>query len=54
MTKKNPPCELNITREELIQLLNGDLAGEYQAIIAQEHEHEIDLCAALGIDVPAA
>ena len=25
---------LNITREEMIQLLNEDLAGEYQAIIA--------------------
>src|SRR4029077_590144 len=26
--------ELNITREQMIQLLNEDLAGEYQAIIA--------------------
>jgi bacterioferritin len=26
--------ELNITRERMIQLLNEDLAGEYQAIIA--------------------
>ncbi len=26
--------ELNITREEMIRLLNEDLAGEYQAIIA--------------------
>jgi len=25
---------LNITREQMIQLLNEDLAGEYQAIIA--------------------
>src|SRR5271166_4198316 len=25
---------LNVTREEMIQLLNEDLAGEYQAIIA--------------------
>jgi bacterioferritin len=27
-------AELNITRERMIQLLNEDLAGEYQAIIA--------------------
>ena len=26
--------ELNITREQMVQLLNEDLAGEYQAIIA--------------------
>ena len=26
--------ELNVTRERMIQLLNEDLAGEYQAIIA--------------------
>src|SRR3954470_19232893 len=26
--------ELNITRDQMIQLLNEDLAGEYQAIIA--------------------
>ena len=25
---------LNLTREQMIQLLNEDLAGEYQAIIA--------------------
>lgn len=31
MTKKP---ELNITRDRMIQLLNEDLAGEYQAIIA--------------------
>ena len=31
--EKNIP-ELNITRERMIQLLNEDLAGEYQAIIA--------------------
>jgi rubrerythrin len=34
MTKENTTAELNITREEMIQLLNEDLAGEYQAIIA--------------------
>jgi len=28
------PKELNITRERMIELLNEDLAGEYQAIIA--------------------
>jgi len=32
MTKEQPTG--NITREKLIQLLNEDLAGEYQAIIA--------------------
>ncbi len=34
MTKDNTATELNITREQMIQLLNEDLAGEYQAIIA--------------------
>ena len=34
MNKENPNAELNITREQMIQLLNEDLAGEYQAIIA--------------------
>ena len=34
MTKENITTELNITRERMIQLLNEDLAGEYQAIIA--------------------
>src|ERR1039458_2640279 len=34
MTKENITTQLNITRERMIQLLNEDLAGEYQAIIA--------------------
>ena len=34
MTKENITTESNITREQMIQLLNEDLAGEYQAIIA--------------------
>ncbi len=34
MTKESTPAALNITREQMIQLLNEDLAGEYQAIIA--------------------
>jgi len=34
MTKEHTTAELNITREQMIQLLNEDLAGEYQAIIA--------------------
>ena len=34
MTKENTTTGLNITREQMIQLLNMDLAGEYQAIIA--------------------
>jgi bacterioferritin len=34
MTKANQTTGLNITREQMIQLLNEDLAGEYQAIIA--------------------
>ena len=34
MTKEDMKSGLNITREEMIQLLNEDLAGEYQAIIA--------------------
>ena len=34
MSKKNITAGLNITRERMIQLLNEDLAGEYQAIIA--------------------
>jgi bacterioferritin len=33
MTKENT-TPANITREQMIQLLNEDLAGEYQAIIA--------------------
>src|ERR1017187_8348462 len=33
MTKENR-TPVNITREQMIQLLNEDLAGEYQAIIA--------------------
>ena len=31
---KDTQTELNITRERMIELLNEDLAGEYQAIIA--------------------
>ena len=34
MTKENITTPLNITRERMIELLNEDLAGEYQAIIA--------------------
>src|ERR1039457_5805108 len=34
MTKENITTGLNITRERMIQLLNEDLAGEYQEIIA--------------------
>src|ERR1041385_6679486 len=34
MTKEPTTAGLNITREQMIQLLNEDLAGEYQAIIA--------------------
>ena len=34
MTKETITNGLNITRERMIQLLNEDLAGEYQAIIA--------------------
>lgn len=34
MSKILKTPELNITREQMIQLLNEDLAGEYQAIIA--------------------
>jgi len=34
MTKENITTGFNITRERMIQLLNEDLAGEYQAIIA--------------------
>ena len=34
MTKDNATKGLNITRERMIQLLNEDLVGEYQAIIA--------------------
>jgi bacterioferritin len=34
MTKENMTTGLNISRERMIQLLNEDLAGEYQAIIA--------------------
>jgi len=34
MTKPQTSAGLNITRDQMIQLLNEDLAGEYQAIIA--------------------
>ena len=34
MAEKEIKSGLNITRERMIQLLNEDLAGEYQAIIA--------------------
>ena len=34
MTKSKQPTGVNITRAQLIRLLNEDLAGEYQAIIA--------------------
>jgi len=34
MTKENTTAGINITREQMVQLLNEDLAGEYQAIIA--------------------
>src|SRR6476659_4365796 len=34
MNKENTTAQLNITRPQMIQLLNEDLAREYQAIIA--------------------
>jgi bacterioferritin len=34
MTRKNTATGLNITRKQMIEFLNEDLAGEYQAIIA--------------------
>ena len=34
MTKEHTTTALKITREQMIKLLNEDLAGEYQAIIA--------------------
>ncbi len=34
MSKIEKTSELKVTRVEMIRLLNGDLAGEYQAIIA--------------------
>ena len=34
MTTENTTAELNLTRDQMIKLLNEDLAGEYQAIIA--------------------
>jgi bacterioferritin len=34
MTSENAAIESKITRQQMIQLLNEDLAGEYQAIIA--------------------
>lgn len=34
MPKEETESGLNITRERMIQLLNEDLAGEYQAIVA--------------------
>jgi bacterioferritin len=34
MTKEPTTAGLNLTREQMIELLNEDLAGEYQAIIA--------------------
>src|SRR6202167_1288156 len=34
MPNENNSAKLNITRDQMIQLLNEDLAGEYQAIIA--------------------
>ena len=34
MTKENITTGFNITREQMVKLLNEDLAGEYQAIIA--------------------
>jgi bacterioferritin len=34
MIKESTAARLNITREQMIELLNEDLAGEYQAIIA--------------------
>jgi bacterioferritin len=34
MVKEDTTAGLNLTREQMIRLLNEDLAGEYQAIIA--------------------
>lgn len=34
MSKERTTAELMITRAQMIELLNEDLAGEYQAIIA--------------------
>ena len=39
-------CPETITRQELIELLNEDLAREYQ------QEHQIDLATALGETPP--
>jgi hypothetical protein len=41
MTKENITTQLNITREQMIQLLNEDLAGEYQAIIASRGQKHL-------------
>ena len=34
MTQERNPAGLKLTREQMVELLNVDLAGEYQAIIA--------------------
>ena len=34
MTKEKTAAPLDISREQMVQSLNEDLAGEYQAIIA--------------------
>ena len=52
MTKEKLTIGLNITREQMIQLLNEDLAGEYQAIIAYTVYSQVLKGAALAIDVP--
>jgi hypothetical protein len=49
-----------VSRQQLIGLLNEDLARVYQAVIAyvvysqvlNEQEHQIDLATALGENVP--
>ena len=52
MSKEPTTAGLNITREQMIQLLNEDLAGEYQAIIAYTVYSQVLKGAALAIDVP--
>ena len=41
MAKEKTTNGLNITREQMVALLNEDLAGEYQAIIARSEERRV-------------
>ena len=54
MTKKQTTTGAKVTGHPLILLRNGNWAGEFRVILAQEQAHENDWCADLGLNGPTA